>query len=353
MNIENLPKKIYTGRFRGGHIQGIAIDNERKYIYCSFTTELVKLDMEGNFIGSVKGFTGHLGCLAFNPEDNRVYASLEYKNDIIGQGILKRLGYEGEVKNAFYVAIFDPEKIVRPNMSAYENRVMTTVWLRDVVDDYLAQLELDGKTLSHRYGCSGIDGITFAPSFDKKGSDLLVSYGIFGETDRDDNDYQVIVSYDPESLGKYEDVLSPENIHSSGPESCKEKYFVYTGNTTFGVQNMEYDSYTGDIFLCVYRGKKEKFPNYPLYVIDTKKMPEEKTLLGHGGEIGKVLSLKEAGFCENGIYGYTFPHGSTGICSLGGGYFYISEPGDENGEFFSNIYLYRYTGENDMTFERV
>ncbi|MBE6607540.1 MAG: hypothetical protein E7633_03165 [Ruminococcaceae bacterium] len=353
MNIENLPKKIYTGRFRGGHIQGIAIDNERKYIYCSFTTELVKLDMDGNFIGSVKGFTGHLGCLAFDSENNRVYASLEYKNDVIGQGILKRLGYVGEVKNAFYVAIFDPEKIVRPDMSAYENRVMTTVWLRDVVDDYLAEFELGKRNLKHRYGCSGIDGITFAPSFDKKGTDLLVSYGIFGETDREDNDYQVIVAYDPKELVKYEDILSPENIHSSGPESCKEKYFVYTGNTTFGVQNMEYDSYTGDIFLCVYCGKKEKFPNYPLYVIDMKKAPAEKELLGQEGEIGTTLSIKEAGFCENGIYGYTFPHGSTGIASLGDGYFYISEPGADNGEFFSNIYLYRYTGENEMTFVRV
>ena len=64
--MKNLPEVIHTGVYRGGHIQGIAIDNERKYIYCSFTTELVKLDMDGNFIGSVKGFTGHLGCLRPN-----------------------------------------------------------------------------------------------------------------------------------------------------------------------------------------------------------------------------------------------------------------------------------------------
>ena len=54
MLMKNLPEVIRTGVYRGGHIQGIAIDSERKYIYCSFTTELVKLDLDGNEIGSVK-----------------------------------------------------------------------------------------------------------------------------------------------------------------------------------------------------------------------------------------------------------------------------------------------------------
>ena len=100
--MKQLPSEISTGKWRGGHIQGIAVDKERKYMYCSFTTELVKLDMEGNVIGSVKGFTGHLGCLAYNPEDGRVYASLEYKNDVIGQSVLRSLGIQNEIKNAFF-----------------------------------------------------------------------------------------------------------------------------------------------------------------------------------------------------------------------------------------------------------
>ena len=67
-----------------GHIQGIAVDSKREFIYVSFTTLLVKLDMQGNVIGSVTGLLGHLGCLEFNEEDGRVYGSLEYKNDAIG-----------------------------------------------------------------------------------------------------------------------------------------------------------------------------------------------------------------------------------------------------------------------------
>ncbi len=34
---------------------------------------------EGNVIGTVEGFTGHLGDLDFNTQDGRVYGSLEYK----------------------------------------------------------------------------------------------------------------------------------------------------------------------------------------------------------------------------------------------------------------------------------
>lgn len=127
MSFYTLPPDIYTGKWREGHIQGIAVDLERGYIYCSFTTILIKLDMSGKLVGSVRGFTGHLGCLAYNRADGRIYASLEYKNDVIGKGILKSLGLDGQIKNAFYIAIFDGEKITRPDMSAEGDGVMTTV----------------------------------------------------------------------------------------------------------------------------------------------------------------------------------------------------------------------------------
>ena len=94
-----------------GHIQGIAIDKKREYIYYSFTTCLIKTDLYGNIIGSVKGLAGHLGCIAYNYDDGRVYGSLEFKHDKIGAGILKSLGNLIDVKDGFYVAIFDVEKM--------------------------------------------------------------------------------------------------------------------------------------------------------------------------------------------------------------------------------------------------
>ena len=81
MFYKDLPLTIATGEWRGGHIQGIALDRKNGFIYCSFTTELVKLDLSGNVIGSTKGFTGHLGCLAMGA-DGRIWGSLEYKNDM-------------------------------------------------------------------------------------------------------------------------------------------------------------------------------------------------------------------------------------------------------------------------------
>ena len=347
--MKNLPEVIRTGIYHGGHIQGIAIDKKREYIYCSFTTELVKLDMNGNEIGSVKGFLGHLGCLAYCEEDGRVYASLEYKNDAIGKCVLRTLGIQTEIKNAFYVAAFDGEKIVRSGMNAETDGVMKTVFLREPTDDYLYEWNQDGEIRKHRFGCSGIDGMTFAPI--RGEMRLLVAYGVYGDIAREDNDYQVLLSYDPAELRSYEDILRVDNIHESGPSSCKERFFVYTGNTTYGVQNMEYDPYTGDIFLAVYRGQKECFPNFKMYVIDGSKAPEEKALSGMNGVYGMTLSVKEKGLYEKGIYGYRFPYGSTGMIALGDGYFYFSEDHGKNGEYSSDIRLYRYTGLAERPFE--
>lgn len=353
--MHQLPLEIYTGKWTGGHIQGIAVDRDRKYIYCSFTTEFIKLDMEGRLIGSVKGFTGHLGCMAYNAEDGRVYASLEYKNDSIGKGILNHLGLgmEAQIKDAFYIAIFDVDKITRPDMDAGKDGVVTTVWLREVVEDYQAEWTEEGKVRKHRYGCSGIDGMTFAPAFEGEGQRLLVAYGIYGDLEREDNDYQVLLSYDPKTLKQYEDVLTAEHIHTSGPAACEERYFVYTGNTEYGVQNLEYDAYTGDIFAAVYRGRKPQFPNFDMYVIDGKGAPEVQELPGYYGEMGKVLKLKQKGLCEEDIWGYRFPFGQTGMYSLGNGRFYFSENHETAQYQESYICLYRYTGETPAGFEKV
>ena len=348
-----LPAIIYTGKWNGGHIQGIAIDQKREYMYCSFTTEFVKLDMEGNLIGSVKGFTGHLGCMAYNYEDGRVYASLEYKNDAIGKGILRNLGVEEEIRNAFYVAIFDVDKIDRPGMDAQKDGVVTCVWLKEVVEDYLAVWQQDGEKREHRYGCSGIDGLTFAPAFEGEGMRMLVAYGIYGDVSRSDNDCQVLLSYDPKKLKEYEAVLSAENIHTSGPASCENRYFVPTGNTVYGVQNLEYDSYTGDIFAAVYRGQKENYPNFDMYVIKGKQTPQIMEVPGYYGEQVKVLQLAKKGLFEKGVYGWRFPYGSTGMISLGDGNFYFSEDFYEEGQHGSRICLYRYTGEAERPFEKI
>jgi len=173
-----------------------------------------------------------------------------------------------------------------------------------------------------------------------------VAYGIYSELDRSDNDYQVLLSYKPEQLKPHEALLTAENIHTSGPEACDQRYFVYTGNTNWGIQNLEYDSYTGNIFAAVYKGQKPQFPNYPMFVIKGSQAPVVKELVGYGGEKGKVLELVGDGV--------EFPYGSTGIISLGDGRFYFSEDyyNAEDKAHGSEICLYQYTGEEKELFKK-
>ena len=199
--MQHIPKPVFSGYFNTGHCQGIAVDPVRRYIYYSFTTAIVKTDWEGNLIGSAYGLLGHLGCIDFCDTDGKVYGSLEYKNDAIGRGILAHLGKDA-VEDAFYIAIFDVNKLDRPDMDAVSDGIMTAVWLRDVVEDYKAILP-DGT--AHRYGCSGIDGLTVAPAFGGSVADacVYVAYGIYGDVHRTDNDHQVILCYDRASLAGY------------------------------------------------------------------------------------------------------------------------------------------------------
>lgn len=327
---------INVSGFGHSHVQGIAVDAKREYMYLSFTTSFVKTDMKGNVVGSVNGLLGHLGCIAYNYDDGKVYGSLEYKNDAIGQGIMNATGKKIG-RNAFYIAIFDVDKIDRLDMDAEKDGIMTAVFMKETYDDFSA----DG----HRYGCSGMDGTTIAPLPGKKDGKfyLYTAYGIYSDLNRKDNDHQVILRYDMTDWAKYAKPLNQNDVHTSGPEKCDGKYFVYTGNTNYGVQNLEYDPFTGHIFAAVYRGAKPNFPNYDMFVLDLAAGSKNEELKGVGHD-GDTLALAEIFEYDekSGIYGSRFPHGSTGMISLGDGYFYFSEPYTKDGVMGTNICLYKY-----------
>ena len=322
------------------------------------------MDFEGNLIGSVDGMTGHLGCLTMNPADGRVYGSLEYKDDAIGKGIRRTLD-AGQVapedekdRTGFYVAIFDVDRITRPDMDAEKDRVMTTVYIKEAVDDYFATAENGGRTVEHRFGCSGIDGVTFAPRFGaKEGGDYLyVAYGVYGDTLRTDNDYQVLLAYDTKGWKRFEQPLSQGSLHKSGPAAPDHKYFVRTGNTSWGIQNLAYDPASGNCYAAVYKGKKSQYPNYSLFVIDGGKPARRELLQGFDTPTeGEVISLVPAGKSAGGIYGWDFKWGTTGLCPLGGGYFYISQNArsKETKQQSSTVRLYRWTGDADAPFRPV
>ena len=353
-----LQAEIASGPFKAGHIQGIAVDQEKGYIYYSYTTMLIKTDLQGRIVGSVTGLLGHLGDLDLNEADGRVYGSLEYKNDAIGRGILNMEKSTRTLDNAFYIAIFDVDRIDRVGMSAEKDGIMTTVYLPTVLEDYLAEVATSEGKKAHRLGCSGIDGVAFGPKFGSTSGKeyLTVAYGIYSEKDRSDNDYQVLLQYDTEKWAKYERTLSQDDMHQMGPRKPAGQYFVFTGNTTYGVQNLEYDPFTEAWLMAVYKGVKEHYPNYTLFAADAKARPAKQTLQGVPYlKKGLVVPLKAEGLKDatTGIRGWMWGVGSTGMAALGGGYYYFSHNYNSEQGQGSTIRMYRYTDLKDEAFEEV
>jgi hypothetical protein len=349
--VEDFPATIDAGAWPAGHVQGIAVDTENEFVYYSFTSMLVKTDLDGTVLGTVTGFTGHLGDLDFNEKDGRVYGSLEYK-----------------AAESFYIAIFDVDLITGMDMDAETDGIVTAVYLDEVVQDFTADMDGNGvfdgdiaDTPDHRYGSSGIDGVSFGPAFGRKnGKQLLtVAYGIYSNTERTDNDHQVVLQYDITRWKKYEQPLTQAAPHTSGPPAPVGKYFVYTGNTTYGVQNLNYDAFTHTWLLGVYKGVKEHFPNYSLYAIDGSSRPTRGVIEGQQTrEEGLLLPLLQQGLRHGptGIRGWNFT-ADVGLESLGNGYYYIATQGRtvEDGVTRQTavLDLYRWTGASSSPFERM
>ena len=242
-------------------------------------------------------------------------------------------------------------------MNAEKEDLLRTVYIKEAVDDYTAKVKVGNKEMQHRFACSGIDGVAFAPAIGKPKSSkkfLYVAYGVYGDTTRNDNDHQVILKYDVSGWGKYAQSLSQDKLHRSGPKKPLEKYFVKTGNSRYGVQNLAYDPYTGNLFAAVYRGSKSQFPNYDLFVIDGKKKPAKAYIPSDNETIKvKTLSLLEAGPKDlgSGIRGWFFKWGSTGLCPLGNGLFYISHNSkSKDGQQQGTIYKYKWVGDDEKAF---
>ncbi len=314
--LQNMPKSVFSGVYKSGsHVQGIATDGE--FMYFSFTTFLLKTDMKGNPVGSVNGLLGHLGCIAY--DSGYIYGSLEYKNDSIGRGILKNLNTAAEFSDAFYIACFNISKINKMNMDAERDGVLRVVRLKDVCEDY--------KENGHRFGCSGIDGITCC-GYTANERSLFVAYGIYGDTQRDDNDNQILLRLPIDKVQKSLSPLCQNTVKDIAGIIADEKIFILTGNTTFGIQNLEYDPYLNKMIAAVYRGKKPQFNNYSMFLIDLEK---EHTVTGRERRYGSE--------CAKGL---DFEYGATGIIALGNGFYYFSQDGKNERGYFTNVQMYRY-----------
>lgn len=345
---QSLPTEIYV---EGGknHVQGIAYDKAAGNMYFSFTTSFIKTDMEGKVLGSIDRIQGHLGAMTFNASDRKVYASLECKDDVIGAG----LSSFAKGRSMFYIAIIDVDKVTEVGMDSENNDAFRIVCVKDATRDYHMTGFAD-KEYEHFYGCSGIDGVTIAPKLGKKGGKnyLYVAYGVYGDNARGDNDHQVLLRYDLKKLNEYSGTVKFGDFYGKGPAKPESKYFAYTGNTTWGVQNLAYDSRTGNILMAVYKGRKGIFPNYDMFVINVADKPVKGKL---AGVLYDRTKHDVVGSREKPVPGFYFRYGSTGICPVGDGLFYFAEPGKSSstGNQYSRTRLYRWTGDFAKPFERL
>ena len=307
------------------HVQGIAWDDAAAKMYLSFTTRFIIADSRGVQTGSVDRIHGHLGAMTFDPVGRKVYASLEKKNDEIGANISKGLGVKGYSESTFYVAEIDVDRIDHP-----DTEMDFVMQLHNIVpanEDYNASVNVGGKKLKHRFGCSGIDGVTVAPGFAGDSTRYLyVAYGIYSDNSRTDNDCQILLRYPLDNL-----------------DSEPERFFVQTGNTNYGVQNLAYDPYTNLMFLVVYKGSKPWYVNYEMFAVDMSARPVS------GIPAGIPYLKHSVNILSLAVPGWHFKYGSCGLCPLGDGYWYFAE----NGKYETadgirlndcDAHLYKWTG---------
>ncbi|GGD54922.1 hypothetical protein [Pseudoxanthomonas indica] len=344
-----LPLVQEAGSWDAGHVQGIAVDERNGFVYYSFTTLLAKVAFDGTLVGTLQGWTGHLGDLDFNAADGKVYGSLEYKDD-----------------QAFYIAVIDVSRIDRIGMQASRSDLMQTVYLAEVAKDYTADVDGDGRfdgnvadTADHRYGCSGIDGVGFGPAFGRTDGPryLTVAYGIYANTARSDNDHQVLLQYDVSDWGKFAQPLTEASPHHSGPVDLRGKYFLHTGNTSYGVQTLAYDDARQRWWLGVYRGKKAAFPNYGLFAVDARIPPRAADLPGvpaangSGWEQASVLSLADDGLHDaaTGIRGWQ-QKADVGFQPVGPGQYLLATNTGGKGAHGAVLQLMRWSGDASHPF---
>lgn len=342
------PLGQHAGPWASGHVQGIAVDVQGGYIYYSFTNLLARYDFSGKLVGTLQGWKGHLGDLDFNPADGCIYGSLEYKKD-----------------NAFYIAVIDGDRIDRVGIDALASGIIGTVHLPEVARDFVADAhgqasgEPEGAPPPHRYGTSGIDGVGFGPRFGNAAGPhyLTVGYGVFSDTARPDNDHQVLLQYDVRDWVRYVRPLDERRPHYSGPAAAHGKYFVRTGNTTYGIQNLAYDPGLQRWFLGTYRGRKDGLPNYTLFAVDASAVPRAGELAGvpgPGGEgqaRGLLLPLAADGLSDaaTGIRGW-HQKADVGFQPIGHGLFYLARDSAREGKQAAELTLMRWTGDARQPF---
>lgn len=103
-----------------------------------------------------------------------------------------------------------------------------------------------------------------------------------------------------------EQPLTQLQPHHNGPESCEERYFFYTGNTSWGIQNLEYDPHTRYWFTAVYPGAKPAFENFRMVLLKTGTLVITK-IRAQAVCLSPVFSVLRIAFAYSALMSGIFP----------------------------------------------
>lgn len=314
-NSEEFYSKIGTG-----HLQGMCVDDDLRYMYVSYTDGIGKIDMAtGKVAGYLTGFDGglHIGCLAYY--DGYIYGS-----------------FEAQATHKFYIIQVDESQFwgVMDTREKWLDAVRVILLYEPTVDarDLMGDTWDNGdgiagrnEEVGHRYSNAGIDGVTFGTypgEFGKENADvyMFVSYGTYWFTNGDtslsnrlDDEHIILQAYNTKDFLNeqnqsqyllelaYTDTTTPDRNGVSNARSiyyaddsilhAEKALFAFVGNTQWGCQQIEYDRTTGDIWLSTYGasdGSPLRGTNW--HVIDGSKTPQHKEIqLGQNADASKLI----------------------------------------------------------------
>ena len=272
----NSTTEYWSDQWDGGsHLQGVAVDDDMRYLYTAYGTGFGKIDLAtGEVVGYIKGVgkSLHAGCMAYY--DGYVYCSLEVRATL-----------------KCYIIQIDASKMsgAMTTVEDWEDAVRVillddvTSDIRDTVGDSVSNGEYAAynEKLGHRYANAGFDGLTFGTypgEADKEDADIymMLTYGTYywgNNPARFDDEHILIRAYNTKDFlyadSKYllqlsNDAVAPDGngwAHTGTMDydrdyalKAAKTLFVPTGNVEWGTQNMEYDRSTGDLWLRTYGG---------------------------------------------------------------------------------------------------
>ena len=230
------------------HMQGFVSDGE--HFYWSFTDSLVKTNRRGTVIAQIPVCGGHLGDITYY--NNCIYGS------VMGNALK---GNRWDDWTSFEIKVYDSRSLACINVIRLDECYRMFAEKED--------------------GFVGIDGITMKPKDDGEGVNMLVACAL---ADGVEYDRQIMLEYTLDG-------------------TLVKKHYVKTGNTRFGIQNLDRDPKTGHYWFTTY-GAAQSYQN--------------PNFLMHASENFELI--EEFLFCTP--YGFQ---------ALGDGRYYVSLQGGENG----------------------